>query len=65
MRRKELDNNAIERIFLGYTATESQVYCWDPKKNLIKNSNNVIFVEGVNDIEAPTPNTKNPIIGLG
>ena len=49
---------------LGCTSTGSQIYYWCLETNFVRTLNCVIFDKGMNDLEDPINNYKQPIISL-
>ena len=51
-------NHQIKGVFLGYTATMSQIVYLDIATTRVKTSIHATFDEGMNDLDVPTPNAR-------
>ena len=60
-----MDNHVKKGVFLGYTATSSQIQYWVMDTNLVNNSNYVRFDEVMNYINIPNTNSIHMQITLG
>ena len=50
---------------MGYTATLRHIYCLDQDTDRVKTSLHAKFDEGMNDLDTPTPNSRQLRIALG
>ena len=53
-----MENHVKKRVFIGYTATPSQIYYWDMDTKMVNTSKNLQFDEVMNYLEIPTPNAR-------